>query len=55
VFVDDNTEDDAIEPGDDAAVEFRRAGVDRDGMALRRIADPLTPASSSILSTLPRL
>ena len=39
VLVDDDAEDDAVEPGDDAAVEFRRARVDRDGVALRRIAD----------------
>ena len=31
----------AIEPRDDAAVELRRAGIDRDGVARARIADRL--------------
>ena len=56
VLVDDDAEHDAVEAGDDAAVEFRRAGVDRDRMALRRIADrPARRWSSSSLSTVPRL
>ena len=33
----------AVEPGADAAIEFRRAGVDGDGVALRRIADRRRP------------
>ena len=41
MLVDDDAEDDAVEPGDDAAVEFRRAGVDGDRVALRGIADLL--------------
>ncbi len=41
VLVDDDAEHDAVEPRDDAAVEFRRAGVDRHRMALGGIADVL--------------
>ena len=39
VLVDDNAEHHGIMPGDDAAVEFRRARIDRDRMTLRGIAD----------------
>ena len=49
VLVDDDAEHHAIEPRDDAAVEFRRARVDRDRVALRGIADllhALGPAAS---------
>ena len=41
VLVDDDAEHHRVVAGDDAAVEFRRAGVDRDRMALRGIADVL--------------
>ena len=41
VLVDDDAEHHRIVPRDDAAVEFRRAGVDRHRMALRGIADVL--------------
>ena len=41
--VDDDAEGNAVEAGDDAAVEFRRAGVDGHGVALRRVADRLGP------------
>ena len=41
VLVDDDAEHDRVVPGDDAAVEFRRAGVDRDRMALGGVADVL--------------
>src|SRR6185437_15166552 len=36
---DDDAEDDAIEPSDDAAVEARSARIDRHGMALPGVAD----------------
>ena len=39
VAVDHDAEHDAVEPRGDAAVEFRRARVKRDGVALGRIAD----------------
>src|SRR5438067_1961021 len=38
VLVDDDAEGDGVDPGDDPAVEFRRASVDGDGVALLRIA-----------------
>ena len=41
VLVDDDAEDHAVVPRDDAAVVFRRARVDRDRVALGRIADLL--------------
>ncbi len=41
VFVDNDAEHHGIVPGDDATVEFRRAGVDRDRMTLLGIADLL--------------
>ena len=41
VLVDDDAEHHRVVPRDDAAVEFRRAGVDRDRMALGGIADVL--------------
>ena len=39
VLVDDDAEHHRVMPSDDAAVEFRRAGVDRDRVALGGIAD----------------
>jgi len=39
VTIDDDAERHAVEPRDDAAVELRRAAVDRDGVALARVAD----------------
>lgn len=44
VPVHDDAEDHAVKARDDAAVELRRAGVNRDGVALSRIADGLDPA-----------
>ena len=40
-LIDDDAERDAVEPRDDAAVELRRARIDRDRMAGSRIADRL--------------
>ena len=41
MLVHDDAEHDAVEPGDDAAIEFRCARVDCHGMALGRITDRL--------------
>ena len=43
MLVDDDAEYDRVVAGDDAAVELRRAGIDRNRMALGGIADVLHP------------
>ena len=53
MFIDDDAERHAVQAGDDAAVELRRARVERDGVAAARIADRLSAVSEQLFQHSP--